>query len=104
VLVLRNMVGPGEVDADLEEEVGVELSKHGGVLDVKIFEVVTPGYDPEEAVRIFVMFDRVDGAVKAHIDLQGRFFGGRQVRVAFFPEERFDRQDLAPAAGEFGGG
>ena len=50
------------------------------VADVKIFEVVSPGYDPAEAVRIFVAFERVEGAVKAHVDLAGRFFGGKEVR------------------------
>lgn len=129
-------------------------------MDVKIFEVVTSGYDPAEAVRILVLFDKVDAAIKAHIDLQGRFFGGKevggvayrtrsgaatqcstsvyapplqqlaqlqpfhagvrllfrparrhaapaiaptQVRVAFFPEERFDSNDLAPRDREFDG-
>ncbi|KAI8463667.1 MAG: hypothetical protein J3K34DRAFT_494743 [Monoraphidium minutum] len=101
VLVLRNMVGPGQVDEDLEEEVGNELSKYGQVVDVKIFEVLSPGFEAAEAVRIFVQFDRSEAAVKAAIDLQGRFFGGKEVRVAFFPEDRFDAQDLAPKAGEF---
>lgn len=102
VLVLRNMVGPGEVDEDLEEEVGNELTKYGTVEDVMIFEVTTPGYAPEEAVRIFIKFDRAEAATRALVDLQGRFFAGRQVRVAFFSEDRFDKQQLAPQAGEFG--
>lgn len=51
------------------------------MVDVKIFEVVTSGYDPAEAVRIFIQFEKVDAAVKAHIDLQGRFFGGKEVRA-----------------------
>jgi splicing factor 45 len=33
--------------------------------------------------------------------MQGRFFAGRQVRAAFFPEERFTATDLAPKPGEF---
>lgn len=49
-------------------------------MDVKIFEVLTKGFDPAEAVRIFVLFDKVDAAVKASIDLRGRFFGGKEVR------------------------
>lgn len=102
VLVLRNMVGPGEVDEDLEEEVGNELTKYGTVEDVMIFEVTTPGYAPEETVRIFIKFDRAEASTRALVDLQGRFFGGRQVRAAFFSEDRFDKQQLAPQAGEFG--
>ncbi|WIA42186.1 hypothetical protein OEZ86_009449 [Tetradesmus obliquus] len=103
-VVLRNMVGPGEVDEDLEEEVGTELTKYGTVTDVMIFEVTTPGWPAEEAVRIFAQFDRTEAATRALVDLQGRFFGGRQVRAAFFSEERFEKQQLAPQPGEFGEG
>ncbi|GLC35103.1 hypothetical protein PLESTM_000279800 [Pleodorina starrii] len=101
VICMRNMVGPGQVDEELEEEVGQELTKYGKVLDVLIFEVTTPGYVEEEAVRIFVLFERQESATKAAVDLQGRFFAGRQVRVSFFPEERFTTTDLAPKQGEF---
>lgn len=101
VLCLRNMVGPGEVDEELEDEVGTELTKYGNVTEVLIFEVTTAGYPPEEAVRIFVQFDIVDSATRALMDLNGRFFGGRQIRVAYFDEGRFGRQELAPLAGEF---
>ncbi|GFR45032.1 hypothetical protein Agub_g6399 [Astrephomene gubernaculifera] len=101
VICMRNMVGPGQVDEELEEEVGQELTKYGKVVDVLIFEVTTPGYVEEEAVRIFVQFERQESATKAAVDLQGRFFAGRLVRVAFFSEERFKSMDLAPKQGEF---
>lgn len=101
VICMRNMVGPGQVDEDLEEEVGQELTKYGAVADVLIFEVTSVGYAQEEAVRIFVKFERQESATKAAVDLQGRYFAGRSVRVAFFPESRFDTTDLAPKAGEF---
>lgn len=39
VIVIRNAVAPGQVDDDLEEEMGEELSKYGKVADVVIFEV-----------------------------------------------------------------
>jgi splicing factor 45 len=42
VLLLRNMVGPGEVDDDLEEEVAEECTKYGEVVRVMIFEVRFP--------------------------------------------------------------
>jgi len=35
-----------------------------------------PGVPPHEAVRIFIRFERVESAVKAAVDLDGRFFGG----------------------------
>jgi hypothetical protein len=39
----------------LEEEVGLECAnKYGAVTGVLIFEVTQPGYEAEEAVRIFV--------------------------------------------------
>jgi hypothetical protein len=63
----------------LRHQVGGECTKYGTVADVCIFEVITPGYPPEEAVRIFIKFERVEAATRALVDLQGRFFGGRQV-------------------------
>lgn len=57
------MVGPGEVDSDLEPEVREECqTKYGDVNKVVIFEV--PNAEEEEAVRIFVEFKRVEAAVK----------------------------------------
>lgn len=44
--------------------------RYGNVTSVMIFEVTTPGYEAEEAVRIFIQFDRVESATKAQIDLQ----------------------------------
>lgn len=39
-------------------------------------------------------------AVQSIIDLGGRFFGGRTVSATFFDEDRFNKEDLAPKAGE----
>lgn len=69
VVLLRNMVGPGEVDPDLEDEVANECSKYGQVQSVMIFEVTTPGYPEEEAVRILVEFERMEQAVKVRLAL-----------------------------------
>jgi hypothetical protein len=44
--------------------VGQESLKYGQVTSVLIFEVLTPGFAPEEAVRIFVQFDRSESATK----------------------------------------
>ena len=57
------MVGPGEVDDDLEPEVKEECNgKYGDVSKVVIFEM--PNVAPEEAVRIFIEFKRVESAIK----------------------------------------
>ena len=57
------MVGPGEVDDDLEPEVKEECNgKYGDVSKVVIFEM--PNEPPEEAVRIFIEFKRVESAIK----------------------------------------
>ena len=100
VVLLRNMVGPGEVDDDLEDEVGNECGKYGNVQNVLIFEITEPGFSADQAVRIFVEFDREEAATKAVIDLGGRFFGGRNVQAAFFDLERFQRRELAPTQEE----
>jgi hypothetical protein len=57
------MVGPGEVDDDLEPEVKEECTgKYGEVVKVIIYEL--PKQVPEEAVRIFVEFRRMEAAIK----------------------------------------
>ncbi|CAD7694646.1 unnamed protein product [Ostreobium quekettii] len=100
VVLLRNMIGPGEVDNELEDEVAHELQRFGVVEKVLIFEVTEPGFPPHEAVRIFVQFERPEESTKAVVALQGRYFGGRVVRAGFFDERRFDNCDLAPEPGE----
>jgi splicing factor 45 len=64
VVLLRNMVGPGEVDEALEDEVAEECTKYGQVNRVLIFEVTEAGFPPTEAVRIFIQFDKMESAVK----------------------------------------
>ncbi|KAI4306336.1 hypothetical protein L6164_029623 [Bauhinia variegata] len=103
VLLLRNMVGPGEVDDELEEEVGSECGKYGTVTRVLIFEITEPNFPSDEAVRIFVQFERSEETTKSIIDLDGRYFGGRVVRATFYDEERFGRNELAPMPGEIPG-
>lgn len=100
VVLLRNMVGPGEVDAELEDEVASECAKYGTVTRVLIFEITEPDFPATEAVRIFVQFERPEQATKALVDLDGRFFGGRVVHAGFYDEERFNVNELAPFPGE----
>ena len=40
--LLQNMVGPGDVDSELEPEVAEECSKYGEVVKVLIYEVGVP--------------------------------------------------------------
>ncbi|XP_027087890.1 DNA-damage-repair/toleration protein 111-like isoform X1 [Coffea arabica] len=103
VLLLRNMVGPGEVDDDLEGEIAEECQKYGTVNRVLIFEITEPNFPHDEAVRIFVQFERAEQSTKALIDLEGRFFGGRVVHACFYDEERFAKNELAPLPGEIPG-
>ncbi|KAK9267609.1 hypothetical protein L1049_010040 [Liquidambar formosana] len=103
VLMLRNMVGPGEVDDELEDEVASECAKYGTVTRVLIFEITEPNFPVDEAVRIFVQFERSEETTKALIDLDGRFFGGRVVRASFYDEDRFGKNELAPMPGEIPG-
>uniref|UniRef100_A0A0B6ZRA9 Splicing factor 45 n=3 Tax=Arion vulgaris TaxID=1028688 RepID=A0A0B6ZRA9_9EUPU len=91
VILLQNMVGPGEVDAELEPETAEECTKYGKVNKCVIFEV--PDVPEEEGVRIFVEFERQESAVKALVDLNGRFFGGRVVKACFYNLDKFRRMD-----------
>uniref|UniRef100_A0A2P2JRV5 DNA-damage-repair/toleration protein DRT111 n=1 Tax=Rhizophora mucronata TaxID=61149 RepID=A0A2P2JRV5_RHIMU len=100
VLLLKNMVGPGEVDDELEDEVASECAKYGTVTRVLIFEITEPNFPREEAVRIFIQFERPEETKKAFEDLDGRYFGGNVVRAAFYDEERFGKNELAPLPGE----
>ncbi|MEE6481678.1 hypothetical protein FKM82_012930 [Ascaphus truei] len=92
VVLLRNMVGPGEVDEDLEAETKEECEKYGKVGRCVIFEI--PGSPDEEAVRIFLEFERVESAIKAVVDLNGRYFGGRIVKASFYNLDKFRVLDL----------
>jgi splicing factor 45 len=57
------MVGPGEVDEDLEPEVKDECNtKYGDVVKVTIREL--PNVIPEETVQIYVEFKRIESAIK----------------------------------------
>jgi len=93
VILLRNMVGPGEVDNDLEPEVREEAKKYGDVVSCIVYEM--PGKPDDEAIRIFIEFVRIEQAVKAVVDFNGRFFGGRHVKAGFYDPDRFKKFQLA---------
>ncbi|KAL4625098.1 splicing factor 45-like [Arapaima gigas] len=92
VVLLRNMVGRGEVDEDLEAETKEECEKYGKVMKCVIFEI--SGVLDDEAVRIFLEFERVESAIKAVVDLNGRYFGGRVVKACFYNLDKFRALDL----------
>ncbi|MBN3302834.1 SPF45 factor, partial [Amia calva] len=92
VVLLRNMVGGGEVDEDLEAETKEECEKYGKVVKCVIFEI--SGVSDDEAVRIFLEFERVESAIKAVVDLNGRYFGGRVVKACFYNLDKFRVLDL----------
>merc|ERR1719265_2451688 len=87
VLLLNNLVGAGEVDEDLEEETAEEAGQYGKVKSCTVKE--EKGLPDNEAVRIFLEFETVEGATKALVDMNGRYFGGRVVKARFFDPERF---------------
>lgn len=72
VVLLRNMVGPGDVDEELEPEVKDECNtKYGEVNSVIIHEAF--GTVPEDAVKIFVEFKRIESAIKGLLN-KGKYF------------------------------
>ncbi|CDW53651.1 ubiquitin carboxyl terminal hydrolase BAP1 [Trichuris trichiura] len=62
VMLLRNMVGAGDVDADLQPEVQEEMAKYGDVQKCLVFEI--PNAVSWDAVRIFIEFAKVEQAIK----------------------------------------
>jgi splicing factor 45 len=102
VVLLKNMVGPGDVDEMLADECKQECSKYGPVNDCVIFEITTdPDCPAEERVRTFVFFEKQESAVKAYREMNGRFFGGRQIAASFYDEVKFQKRDLGPTATEW---
>jgi splicing factor 45 len=89
IIVLHNMVCPGEVDDVLNLEIANECEKYGVVLKCEVHESETEK-NPEEAVKIYVKFKYQEQALKALIDLDGRFFAGREVRADYYSESSFD--------------
>ncbi|XP_046343819.2 poly(U)-binding-splicing factor PUF60-like isoform X1 [Haliotis rufescens] len=96
VMVLRNMVGPEDLDDELETEVTEECGKFGVVNRVIIYqEKQSEEEDAEIVVKIFVEFTAQDGLERAIQSLNGRFFGGRIVRAEKYDPDMFEAQDLS---------
>ncbi|KAA0723515.1 Poly(U)-binding-splicing factor PUF60-B [Triplophysa tibetana] len=96
VMVLRNMVGPEDIDDDLEGEVMEECGKYGAVNRVIIYqERQGENDDAEIIVKIFVEFSDADEMNKAIQALNNRWFAGRKVVAELYDQERFNTSDLS---------
>lgn len=95
ILNLENMVAPGEADEDLGDEVSEECSRFGKVEKVKVLEV-----GPQKNVQILVYFKTAGQREKAAATMNGRWFGGRQVRAGPYVEEEAPKE---PPPSECGG-
>jgi len=96
VVVLRNMVGPEEIDEELEDEVTSECETYGTVDRVIIYqERQGEEEDAEILIKIFVEFGTPQAAEKAINSLNGRFFGGRIVKAELYDQGSFDVNDLS---------
>lgn len=99
VVILRNMVGPEDVDDLLKEEIQEECSKFGVVERVIIYnEKQTDNEEDDSAdviVKIFVEFSLPSETEKAKDALNGRYFGGRLVRAELYDQALFDHGDLS---------
>lgn len=99
VVILRNMVGPEDVDDLLKEEIQEECSKFGVVERVIIYnEKQTDNEEDDNAdviVKIFVEFSLPAETEKAKEALNGRYFGGRLVRAELYDQALFDHGDLS---------
>ncbi|XP_061109949.1 poly(U)-binding-splicing factor PUF60a isoform X2 [Conger conger] len=96
VMVLRNMVGPEDIDDDLEGEVTEECGKFGAVSRVIIYQEKQGEEDDAEViVKIFVEFSMASEMNKAIQALNNRWFGGRKVIAEVYDQERFDNSDLS---------
>uniref|UniRef100_A0A3Q3LMJ8 Poly(U) binding splicing factor 60 n=1 Tax=Mastacembelus armatus TaxID=205130 RepID=A0A3Q3LMJ8_9TELE len=96
VMVLRNMVGPEDIDDDLEGEVTEECGKFGSVNRVIIYqEKQGEEEDADIIVKIFVEFSMASEMNKAIQALNDRWFGGRKVVAEIYDQDRFNNSDLS---------
>ncbi|KTF74882.1 hypothetical protein cypCar_00006427, partial [Cyprinus carpio] len=95
-MVLRNMVGPEDIDDDLEGEVMEECGKYGAVNRVIIYQERQGDEDGAEIiVKIFVEFSDADEMNKAIQALNNRWFAGRKIVAELYDQERFNNSDLS---------
>ncbi|XP_061877374.1 poly(U)-binding-splicing factor PUF60 isoform X3 [Entelurus aequoreus] len=96
VMVLRNMVGPEDIDDDLEGEVTEECGKFGSVNKVIIYqEKQGEEEDADIIVKIFVEFSMASEMNEAIQALNDRWFGGRKVVAEVYDQDRFNGSDYS---------
>lgn len=96
VLLLRNMVGPEDVDEDLQGEIESECKNYGKVENVIIYQEREDDSDAAKInVKIFVEFEKFEQVKAAKEALNGRFFSGRKISAAVYDQELYDQQDLS---------
>lgn len=99
VVILRNMVGPEDIDEMLQEEIQDECSKFGVVERVIIYNEKQSEFEDDEMadviVKIFVEFSMALETEKARDALNGRYFGGRLVKAELYDQALFDHGDLS---------
>lgn len=96
VMVLRNMVGPEDLDEELETEVTEECGKYGHVNRVIIYqEKQSEDDDADIIVKLFVEFRTEAEMNNAISSLNGRYFGGRVVQAQKYDQDMYDAKDLS---------
>ncbi|CAF0785665.1 unnamed protein product [Adineta steineri] len=96
VCVLKNMVGPEEVDDSLQQEITDECSKYGEVNKVVIYtEKQGEEESAEQIVKIFVEFRNSKEAEKTAESLNGRWFGGRMIKAELYDQATYQAEDLS---------
>lgn len=99
VVILRNMVGPEDVDETLQEEIQEECSKFGTVERVIIYKEKQSDNDDDDfgdvIVKIFVEFSMTSEADKASAALNGRYFAGRLVKAESYDQALFNHNDFS---------
>uniref|UniRef100_A0AAR5PBM4 RRM domain-containing protein n=1 Tax=Dendroctonus ponderosae TaxID=77166 RepID=A0AAR5PBM4_DENPD len=96
VVILKNMVGPEDVDESLQDEIQEECSKYGQVERVIIYNERQNEDDKNDViVNIFVKFYETWEAEKARDSLTGRYFGGRMVQASLYDQTLFEHSDFS---------
>ncbi|KAI8093274.1 RNA binding motif protein 39b [Halteromyces radiatus] len=88
-LMLTNMFNPAEeTEPDWVQELSVDIKEecqqYGSVEHIFV--------DPDSLGEVFLKFDSVIAGQKAFQSLNGRWFGGRQIRASYMVEDEYNRR------------